>query len=106
VNNRERVGLGVGGITYPLLMAVKKGHKGIVELLLNEGAEINTRGDFEETALHLAARAGHKEVVQLLISEGAIINLKDSYLSTPVDYAEGISRHNKLNISSELKKIN
>jgi len=90
--------------TYPLLIAAKEGYKDIVELLLNGGAEINIKGLFEETALHLASRNGHKDVVKLLIAKGAKINLKDSYTFTALDYAENILRHQKLNICNELKE--
>jgi len=90
--------------TYPLLIASKEGHKDIVELLLDTGAEIDIKGLFEETALHLAARNGHKDVVKLLIAKGAKINLKDSYTFTALDYAENISKHQQLNICSELNE--
>ena len=110
LNCREVVSLhddgGQGGKdkTYPLLIAAKEGDKDIVELLLNGGAEINIKGLFEETALHLSARNGHKDVVKLLITKGAEMNLKDSYTFTALDYAENILRHQKLKISSELKE--
>ena len=45
----------------PLSWALKEGHKAVVELLLNIGADING-----SKALRYAAKNSHKEVVKLL----------------------------------------
>lgn len=53
--------------TLPLYWAVVKGHTGIVNILLNAGANINA-GDLDgETALHGAASKGHDAILRLLL---------------------------------------
>jgi len=62
-----------GGWT-PLMMAAHRGHKGIVEVLVNAGADVGmaTR-DHGHTALGLAERRGHSEVVRVLEQELAFL---------------------------------
>ncbi|KAI9767530.1 MAG: hypothetical protein M1840_005567, partial [Geoglossum simile] len=48
-------------------MASKMGHKGVVDLLLTEGADSRAADCDQVTALHMAAEMGHKEVAELLI---------------------------------------
>merc|ERR1712117_967180 len=50
----------------PLCIAARKGHIGIVQLLLNIGADPN-----QSEPLREAVRMGHKEIVVLLLSNGA-----------------------------------
>jgi ankyrin repeat protein len=57
---------------YPLLTwAASAGHVGIVQLLLERGADVNSLNGTGGTALHLAAMGDHQEVVSLLLSSGA-----------------------------------
>ena len=56
----------------PLHMAVLKGHKEVVELLIAKGSKIEAKGyRGGETPLHLAAQNGHKGIVELLLLKGA-----------------------------------
>ena len=76
----------------PINDAVRYGHKGVVELLIAEGADVNAVGGLLRwTPLHLAAKKGHNEVAELLIAEGADVNAKsESGISkgqTPLDGA-------------------
>ncbi|MBU1086546.1 MAG: ankyrin repeat domain-containing protein [Candidatus Omnitrophica bacterium] len=50
------------------------GNKENVELLLEQGADINTTFDNGETALMLAAYNGHIEIVKLLLAHNAEVN--------------------------------
>ena len=51
----------------PLHLAAGQGHYTMVNLLLENGADVNARSDFfEETPLHLAAGNGHAAIVQVL----------------------------------------
>jgi ankyrin repeat protein len=74
----------------PLHHAALGGQKEIAELLIAEGADVNTKsGDEETTPLHWAANRGHEEVAELLIAKGADVNAKDIGGYTPLDYTEG-----------------
>jgi len=71
-------------------LAAGEGHKEIAELLIAEGADVNTKpGDEETTPLHLAAMNGHTEVAELLIAKGADVNAKCVDGKTPLYYAKG-----------------
>ena len=55
----------------PLGLAAYSGHKDMVELLLDRGADINKESIFGTTPLHFAAERGNIEAARLLISLGA-----------------------------------
>ncbi|UKZ46399.1 hypothetical protein TrVGV298_000600 [Trichoderma virens] len=77
-----------------LKLASEKGHKEIVQMLLESGAAINAKRIYygEETALHIASEKGHKEIVQMLLENGINVN------------ATTYSRKTALNIASEKGK--
>lgn len=54
--------------------AASRGHTGIVQLLLEHGADV-TIGGLLGAALHVALTHGHTEVVELLVRGGAAVNL-------------------------------
>ncbi|XP_068634243.1 E3 ubiquitin-protein ligase XBAT33-like [Aristolochia californica] len=56
-----------GGLNSPLHFAAAKGHNEIVSLLLENGADVNSRNYCGQTALMHACRYGHWEVVQTLM---------------------------------------
>ncbi|XP_022874301.1 E3 ubiquitin-protein ligase XBAT33-like isoform X2 [Olea europaea var. sylvestris] len=56
-----------GGLNSPLHFAAAKGHSEIVGLLLENGADVNSRNYCGQTALMQACRYGHWEVVQTLL---------------------------------------
>ncbi|XP_031383451.1 E3 ubiquitin-protein ligase XBAT33 isoform X1 [Punica granatum] len=56
-----------GGLNSPLHFAAAKGHNEIVTLLLENGADVNSRNYCGQTALMQACRYGHWEVVQTLL---------------------------------------
>ncbi|KAK1399557.1 E3 ubiquitin-protein ligase XBAT33 [Heracleum sosnowskyi] len=56
-----------GGLNSPLHFASAKGHIDIVALLLDIGADVNSRNYCGQTALMQACRYGHWEVVQTLM---------------------------------------
>jgi hypothetical protein len=47
------------------------GNADTVKLLIDYGADVNSRGQFERTPLYRAAFAGHLEAVQMLLQSGA-----------------------------------
>lgn len=60
---------------HPLVEAATQGQLGIVRVLLQSGADVNSRNDRDETALMRAAAQLHGAMVELLLSEGAAVNL-------------------------------
>jgi cytohesin len=75
--------------------AAEGGHKDVVELLTNKGANINDNGSaYKLTPLHKAAEGGHRDVVLFLISKGANVNARDDSGETPLHSASG--RHKSI----------
>ncbi|KAL2201539.1 hypothetical protein P885DRAFT_26407 [Corynascus similis CBS 632.67] len=60
-----------------LQAASQGGHQEIVQLLLQEGADVNAQGG----SLQAASQEGHQEIVQLLLHEGAGVNIQGGYYS-------------------------
>ena len=57
-------------------------------LLLNQGADIDSKDNSLQTALHLAAEQNHKAVVLLLLEKGADVDIQDIGGQTPTDRAQ------------------
>ena len=70
----------------PLHIAVSKGYKEVAELLVTNGADVNTK-DNGSTPLHKAAQFGHKAIVELLINKVADVNAKGELGETPLHSA-------------------
>jgi ankyrin repeat protein len=68
--------MAVPGDGNPLIMAAREGHKEVVALLLDRGANINQVVPEDENALIQASAEGELEVVQLLIARGADVNAR------------------------------
>ena len=60
----------------PLQRAVAMGHRPIVEILLQAGADVNGVGQYGRTPLHEAAFWGRLEMVRLLLDRGANADVK------------------------------
>ena len=67
--------------------AAMSGHKEIVNLLIQKGADINAKNKKEGTSLHDAAEAGQSEIVELLIDSGADVSTKNNGGATPMHFA-------------------
>jgi len=63
----------------PLIAAAVIGHKDIVQILLENGANIDHQSNAGYTALSFAASNWHKDVVQLLLDRGANRRIKITY---------------------------
>lgn len=67
-----------------LLKAAADGDLGSVIAALDQGVDVNARGDFGDTALNRAAEYGHIEVVKKLLEAGADIHNKGGADKTPI----------------------
>jgi ankyrin repeat protein len=64
----------------------------VVELLLDEGAEIEARAPDGSTPLMMAAIRGSEQVVDLLLARGASTAPRDARGQRAVDRARGVGR--------------
>jgi ankyrin repeat protein len=64
-------------VNRALLVAALTGHKDIVQVLLKNGAEVDTRADDGRTPLMLAAAKGDNDLVSALLAAGADPTLVD-----------------------------
>ena len=60
----------------------------IVQLVLEKGANINTKNEFGETALIWASRFDHEEIARLVLEKGANPHIQDSQGETALMIAE------------------
>jgi len=89
-----------GGLGPSLLHdACAKGSVGDVQLLLDQGADVNGLNANHNTALYLASRNGMLEVMDVLIKYGADVNCRDKSGWTPLMLA---SRYGYLDIAELL----
>jgi ankyrin repeat protein/tRNA A-37 threonylcarbamoyl transferase component Bud32 len=73
-----------------LLCAVRRGHYGAAQSLLESGADVGLGDEKKRMPLHFAARYGCIETVNLLLAKGAMpagLHAKDSEERTPLYYA-------------------
>lgn len=71
----------------PLYYAAEKGHRDIVQLLLDHGADVNLKNEIGHTALYEAAETGRTEAVQILLEMGARVDLQSRDGLTPLHVA-------------------
>ena len=62
----------------PLLLAVQQRHVAVIDLLIRNGADVNSEGIGGMTALHYAVLNGDKETVLLLISKHAKTDIRSA----------------------------
>nr|CEG03910.1 unnamed protein product [Fusarium acuminatum CS5907] len=72
-----------------LMVASYYGHRAVVKLLLEQGAEVEAQdNDYGQTPLSLAAANGHEAAVGLLLEHGAEVETKDTgFGDTPLSWA-------------------
>ncbi len=71
----------------PLHIAAAAGNKGMVGLLLAEGADVNAIDKNGWTPLHMAVQEGSNELTELLLSKGADPNAKNNVGTAPLHWA-------------------
>lgn len=75
-----------GNSMLPLSSAVYIENKNLItliDLIIKNGAEINDRNEFDETALHVACYVHDEKLISLLIRKGAEISPESRFSSTP-----------------------
>lgn len=73
----------------PLLAAARRGHSGVVEVLLQHAADIEGANEQAETALIIACRENRYEAARTLIQHGADVNARCERGRTPLLWAAG-----------------
>ena len=74
-------------VRKPIHLAARDGHKDVVALLVNEGANPNEAGIARAYPLHEAARYGRADVVKYLLSLNVDVDPLDRDKRTPLDLA-------------------
>lgn len=98
----------------PLMIAAQEGHKSVVQMLLNRGADINHQShEHGYTALRAAVNFNRAEVAQLLLFRGANPNIAARDHFTPifmavqkndVEMIKTLAQHGDVNVTSEKNK--
>jgi ankyrin repeat protein len=92
---------GMTGERTALHFASGSGHQGVVQLLLEKGADIEAKG-FGKTPLHEAVENGHVPVVQLLLANGAAITATDENVRwTPLHWAAAMGHEETVRVLLE-----
>lgn len=71
-------------VTAPLYYAALLGLDVITKLLLDQGAEVNTRSGRYGNALHAASLKGHKQIVRTLLTAGADTDAQSGDYGSPL----------------------
>ncbi|KAI0205233.1 hypothetical protein F4808DRAFT_277961 [Astrocystis sublimbata] len=72
---------------YPLFAALTNRHKEVVQLLLDKGADVESKDKSGRTPLSWAAENEYAAIVQLLLDKKADIESKDNSGRTPLSWA-------------------
>uniref|UniRef100_A0A0A9XHU4 Ankyrin repeat and sterile alpha motif domain-containing protein 1B n=1 Tax=Lygus hesperus TaxID=30085 RepID=A0A0A9XHU4_LYGHE len=87
----------------PLHLASRNGHKGVVEILLSSGLDVNVRTT-SGTALHEAALCGKLEVVRTLLDNGADLSIRDVSNNTVYDLLKQFPPHVVQDITTLIRR--
>jgi ankyrin repeat protein len=76
----------------PLILACYRGNTEVVELLIENGSDVNDSSSMG-TALMAAAVKGNLEIVQMLLDKKASVNVADANGTTALIYAAMFKKH-------------
>ena len=91
----------------PLQVAIVMERVEIARLLIEAGADVNTKtiGELEATALHGAALMGNLDLIRLLVEHQADLNAADNIdASTPLDWAKDNKQEAAVELLEQLTK--
>src|SRR5207247_473694 len=71
----------------PLLWATSNNRQEIAKYLIEQGADVNVKANYNYTALHFAAMNRNKELIQALLDKKANANAQDNNGYTPLMYS-------------------
>ena len=80
---------------YPIHTAALNGFADIVSILIENGANIESKDKGDFVPLHFAAREGRYQVVKLLLEKGAQVDSKTRWDQTPLQLAIEKRHHNE-----------
>lgn len=94
LDRREASGDGGNSPLWYAAQGLPTGGVAVARLLVQAGADVNAKGEFGMTPLHMACSWGHPDMVVFLHEHGADISAEDDYGRTPIelaraDYEEG-----------------
>lgn len=75
--------LGVEGIT-PLIWVSQRKYPEIAKLLIERGANVDSKTSSRDTPLHVATENNEYSIAQLLVTKGALVNEKNTKGETPL----------------------
>jgi ankyrin repeat protein len=70
-----------------LVIASFWGHDPVIQLLLDEGADVNTEDEDYGNALQVASAKGYEQVVEMLLNRGADVNVQGGYFGNALQAA-------------------
>ncbi len=79
-----------------LFAAARKGDVAAVKDLLSKGADVNSKGPYDQTPLFFAADRGHLDVVKVLVEKGADLNRKDTFYNFTAIGRAAMKNHNEI----------
>ena len=87
----------LGGFCGNALQAASgSGHKKIVQMLLDRGADVNSQGGHYDNALLVASTRGHEKIVQILLDRGADVNAQSGNHHNNALQAASYNGHEKI----------
>jgi len=70
------------------IRAVERGHAKVADYLIKkQGVSVDTLGDFNLSAIHIAAQRAHDKVVSVLYNNGTNVNTRNPFRQTPLHLA-------------------